>query len=183
MTAKCISLGQTAPSVFVNRDSSLAKLETTKPRLWSLMKFSATISKCSIHERLNAMLTDVKNICLRFGSNWALKGLRWSREQIVSYIYTENNYFIQRSKGLFSFINKDWTRHANSSVRVTVYLTHSLIPLASCTDLGVGDVEVPSVHLSTPLITDNRQVDYLQCVIVAGAWKSLRLHFKASVLL
>lgn len=38
--------------------------------------------------------------------------------------------------------------------QVTVYLTHSLIPIASCTDLGVGDVEVPSVHLPTPLITD-----------------------------
>lgn len=62
-----------------------------------------------------------------------------------------------------------------------VYLTHSLIPLASRTDLGVGDVQAPAVHLSTPLITDYRQVDSLQDIIMAGAWKSSRMHFKASV--
>lgn len=47
------------------------------------------------------------------------------------------------------------------TVRVTVYLTHSLIPLASCTDLSVGDVNVPSMHVSTPLVADNGQVDRL----------------------
>lgn len=59
-----------------------------------------------------------------------------------------------------------------------ISLTHSLIPLASCTDLGVGDVEVPSVHLPTPLITDNGQVDRLQYVIVASAFGlSPSIHF------
>lgn len=49
------------------------------------------------------------------------------------------------------------------------YLTHPLVPPASCTDPGVGDVEVSSVHLSTPLIAHYRQVDRLQHVLVAGA--------------
>lgn len=65
---------------------------------------------------------------------------------------------------------------------IATNLTHSLIPIASCTDLGVGDVEVPSVHLFTPLITDYRQIDHLQYVIMASPWKSLRLHIKVYVL-
>lgn len=56
-----------------------------------------------------------------------------------------------------------------------VYLTHSLIPPASCADLGVGDEKVASVHLSTPLVTDYRQVHGLQYVVVTRAWKSLSL--------
>ena len=77
-----------------------------------------------------------------------------------------------------------WKRltRKNNIKRVTVYLTHSLVPLASCTDLGAGDVEVPSVHLSAPLITDDGQVDRLQDIIVAGAWKRSRSDFMASVL-
>ena len=54
---------------------------------------------------------------------------------------------------------------------VTVYLTHSLIPPASCTDLGVADVEVPSVHFSTPLVADDGQVDHFQYIVMSGAWK------------
>lgn len=56
-----------------------------------------------------------------------------------------------------------------------VYLTHSLIPPASCADLGVGDEKVPSVHLSAPLVADYRQVHSLQYVVMACAWKSLSL--------
>lgn len=37
-------------------------------------------------------------------------------------------------------------------------LTHSLIPSPACTDLGVGDVEVASVHLSTPATAHNGQI-------------------------
>lgn len=37
-------------------------------------------------------------------------------------------------------------------------LTHSLIPLSSCTDLCVGDVEVSPVHLSTSGVADKGHV-------------------------
>lgn len=50
----------------------------------------------------------------------------------------------------------------------TVYLTYSFVPLATCTDLGVGDVETPSVLLSALFITDYGQIDNLQHVIMAA---------------
>lgn len=79
----------------------------------------------------------------------------------------------------------DTHSHNNPDVTILTHkratiipLTYSLIPLASCTDLGVGDVEVPSVHLSTLLITDNGQVDRLQYVIMASAFGlSPSIHF------
>jgi len=52
---------------------------------------------------------------------------------------------------------------------ITAYLTHSFIPLPPSTDIGVGDVKVPPMHLSTPVITDNGQVHGLQHVIMASA--------------
>lgn len=77
--------------------------------------------------------------------------------------------------------------HSNNNLDLTVLthkraaiipLTHSFIPLASCTDLGVGDVEVPSVHLSTPVIADNWQIDHFQKVVVAGVFGlSPSIHF------
>lgn len=59
--------------------------------------------------------------------------------------------------------------HHMNSLNLTIYLTNSLIPLASCTYLGVGDVEVPPVHFSTPLVTDNGQVHRLQYIVMPSA--------------
>lgn len=75
------------------------------------------------------------------------------------------------------------TSHYEIRTTTTVYLTHALVSLASGTDLGVGDVEVASVHLSTPLVADNGQVHRLQYILIAGAWRSVTLHFMAYYLL
>lgn len=65
--------------------------------------------------------------------------------------------------------------------RTQPYLAHPLVSPASCTDPGVGDVEVSSVHLSTPLIAHYRQVDRLQYILMAGAWeKGSGFHGKSS---
>lgn len=163
------------------------------------MKFCATVSSCSIYDGLHTKPADSVNICLRFGSLdqaelW--KRCVEPRREYSQKLTLRTITLAEGFKGLPTRAEhmiqtlvwrsrSGWWKRLNrkSYIKwVTVYLTHSLVPLASCTDLGVGDVEVPSVHLSAPLITDDGQVDRLQDIIVAGAWKRSRLDFMASVL-
>lgn len=66
--------------------------------------------------------------------------------------FTQSTYFS-------SCLNANTLHRAKE--QVTVYLTHALVLPASRTDFGVGDMEVASVHLSTPLIVDYGEVDRL----------------------